>query len=199
MNPFRSKPHLEAHDSDQTLSPNDIEQQPLHPSSATLPYAKPSHNLIKLHAIDEESTNPKRLWAQGIRLAAKTNAVILLVIVVLTITGACYGHQYGRGFVSMYEGDCKQTKTLATGLHIMINILGTALVATSSYCCQVLMAPTRENVDYAHAHRIWLPIGTFDLKQLNLLPWRRKSVWYLLFLTSIAIQLVYVYFRSLSD
>lgn len=175
------------------ISADDVERQPLDLSPATLPTAKQHFPLIKVHGLDEESAKPDRQWATGIRLAAKTNAVILLVIVALTIAGACYGHQYNQGLFAMYEGDCKHTKAVSTGLHVLINILSITLVATSSYCCQLLMAPTRENVDHAHARRIWIPIGTFDLKQLSLLPWRSKAVCYLLFATSIAIQLMYVF------
>ena len=193
MNPFLSKEHLEAHDSEQTLTPNDIERQPLHPSSTALTSSKPDHTVINVHSAIEETTNPKRPWAKGIRLAAYANAFVLLTNVVLTIAGASYGSLYNRVLISMYKGNCDHTKTVATGLHILINILSTTLVASSSYCCQLLMAPTREDIDHAHAHRIWIPIGTFDIKRLSLLPRNRRLMWYLLFCTSITIQLMYFF------
>lgn len=192
MDSYGSTTHILAHhDSGQTLSVNDLEMHSLNPSSTTLASSEPDHTVIKVNADDTETTKPKRIWASGVRLAAYANALILLINVALTIAGACYGNKYNRVLFSMYEGNCKHTKRVATGLHILINILSTTLVATSSYCCQLLMAPTREDVDHAHAHRIWLPIGTFDIKRLSLLPRGRKLNWYMLLCTSIAIQLMY--------
>lgn len=197
MDPDSSTSHLlPGHVSDQQRSEHELVVQPVHTSMApSRPSAMSEYTVIGTSEDGDSTTKSstvKKQWATGIRLSAYANAAVLLVNIVLTIVGASYGNQFSSVLVSMYQGNCAHTKRVASGLHIMINILGTILVATSSYCCQLLMAPARQDIDNAHAHRVWLPVGTFNIKMLTLLPRHRKLMWYLMFGTSIAIQLMYV-------
>ncbi|KAI9925920.1 hypothetical protein MW887_005726 [Aspergillus wentii] len=102
-----------------------------------------------------------------------------------------YGRRFDFVSFSLTDGGCEKAKNTTTGVHVMINMLSTALVATSSYCCQLLMAPTRQDVDEAPARRIWLSVGSFNIKNWILLHRRRKILWVLMFGTSIVIQLIY--------
>lgn len=197
MDPDSSTSHLlTGHVSDLQRSEHELVVQPVHTSMApSQSSAMPEYTVIGTSEDGDSTTKSstvKKQWATGIRLSAYANAAVLLINIVLTIVGASYGNQFSSVLVSMYQGNCAHTKRVASGLHIMINILGTILVATSSYCCQLLMAPARQDIDNAHAHRVWLPVGTFNIKMLTLLPRHRKLMWYLMFGTSIAIQLMYV-------
>ena len=61
--------------------------------------------------------------------------------------------------VMLYERRCSKTKNWSTGLHLLINALGTVILRSSNWCAQFLGAPRREDLDRAHAWRSWLDIG----------------------------------------
>jgi hypothetical protein len=50
----------------------------------------------------------------------------------------------------LYEGDCGEMKTIDTWSHFGINVLSTLILGASNYAMQVLVAPTRDDIDRAH-------------------------------------------------
>ncbi|KAL0778617.1 hypothetical protein CaCOL14_004875 [Colletotrichum acutatum] len=110
-----------------------------------------------------------------------------------------YGSRNGVGLI--YEGDCSTVKRLDQWLHLLINLLGTGMLSASNYCMQLQAAPTRENVNAAHAKHKWLDIGIPSLRNLKYLSMWRRCSWALLALTSIPIHLIYnsAVFQSLSS
>ncbi|KAK2765090.1 hypothetical protein FQN54_008789 [Arachnomyces sp. PD_36] len=46
------------------------------------------------------------------------------------------------------------------GLHLVINVLSTVILAATNYCMQCLGAPARADIDKAHAQRRWLEIAS---------------------------------------
>ncbi|KAK1490984.1 hypothetical protein CTAM01_10477 [Colletotrichum tamarilloi] len=110
-----------------------------------------------------------------------------------------YGSRHGVGLI--YEGDCSTVKRLDQWLHLLINLLGTGMLSASNYCMQLQAAPTRENVNAAHAKDKWLDIGIPSLRNLKYLSMWRRCSWALLALTSIPIHLIYnsAVFQSLSS
>ncbi|KAL2129741.1 hypothetical protein VTI74DRAFT_7388 [Chaetomium olivicolor] len=57
-----------------------------------------------------------------------------------------------RNGVGVFSEDlsCAKSKDINTGIHVVINVLSTILLAGSHYCMQCLSAPTREQIDQAH-------------------------------------------------
>lgn len=51
----------------------------------------------------------------------------------------------------IWKGDCGRSKRVATWSHLGINISSTVILASSNYAMQILVAPTREDVDRAHS------------------------------------------------
>lgn len=89
-----------------------------------------------------------------------------------------------------YQGDCDTVNGISIGLGLLINAIGVAMTATSNYCCQIVTAPSRKEVDWAHSKRTWVAIGSQSMTNIWLAaPWR-KMLWLVLCATSIAIQLV---------
>ncbi|OAL05186.1 hypothetical protein IQ06DRAFT_361376 [Phaeosphaeriaceae sp. SRC1lsM3a] len=80
--------------------------------------------------------------------------VVLACTVLLINTGfiAWAVHTKGTtdGLGVLYEGSCESTKKTNIGVHLIINILSSALLGASNYCMQCLSAPTRPEVDKAH-------------------------------------------------
>ncbi|KAJ5772463.1 hypothetical protein N7520_002992 [Penicillium odoratum] len=100
----------------------------------------------------------------------------------------------------IYQGDCGIIKRWDFAAHLIINVLGTCILAASNYCMQTLVAPTREEVDAAHACGRWLDIGGASVKNLRAIGRNRLILWIILMLTASLFHLMYnsMIFESLS-
>ncbi|KAK1978279.1 hypothetical protein LZ30DRAFT_218972 [Colletotrichum cereale] len=127
-------------------------------------------------------------------------STILITNLAVTIFAySRYGSKNGVGLI--YQGDCSTIKRLDQWIHLLINLLGTGMLAASNFCMQLQAAPTRKNVDFAHEKGKWMDIGIPSLRNLRYLDnWQRAS-WALLALSSIPIHLIYnsAVFQSLSS
>ena len=86
---------------------------------------------------------------------------------------------------TIYRGDCSQSHRLSSRLHILINVLSTALLSASNLCMQLLAAPTRQEIDKAHENYIWLDIGVPSFRNLKHIGKRRGVAIVLLATSSI--------------
>lgn len=86
---------------------------------------------------------------------------------------------------TIFRGDCSQSHRLNSGLHIIINVLSTTLLAVSNLCMQLLAAPTRQEIDEAHKHHVWLDIGVPSFRNLKHISKRRSIAIFLLAISSI--------------
>ncbi|KXH37721.1 hypothetical protein CNYM01_11325 [Colletotrichum nymphaeae SA-01] len=77
----------------------------------------------------------------------------------------------------LLDTDCSTIRVLNTGIHILINVLGIILLAGSNYCMQCLMAPTRPEIDDAHARQNWLDVGVASIRNFCNITWKKKIVW----------------------
>lgn len=125
-------------------------------------------------------------WRFGALHFATWAAIVFTINIVVSIWGGVY--QKAKG--SLSEGDCGDIKNLNRGLHIFINILSTILLSGSNYCMQCLSAPTRTDIDRAHAKRLWLDIGVPSIRNLRHISRRRFWLWLLLGLSSVPLHLL---------
>lgn len=98
------------------------------------------------------------------------------------------GDQTGR---VVYTGTCNRTRALNIGLHLLINIVSTLVLASSNFFMQVLCAPTRSELDEAHVKRKFLEIGVQSPRNLLRIPFPRSIGWLLLALTSVPLHVVF--------
>lgn len=94
---------------------------------------------------------------------------------------------------SLYNGSCNMTRRLNTGIHLLINLLSTILLGASNYCMQCMSAPTRKEVDLAHARKKWLDIGVLSLRNLSRISRKRVTLYWLLGFSSLPLHLLCVY------
>ncbi|KAK2782992.1 hypothetical protein FQN53_009405 [Emmonsiellopsis sp. PD_33] len=141
----------------------------------------------------EQDGNRKR--TKGVLLCAWGATTVLIVNIILTIIAAAraYSTYEGQSFGSaiLYQGSCSRSKNWATGLHFVINILSTLVLAASNYSMQSLNAPSRQEVDNAHSRGKWLDIGTPSWRNLRVAGKRRRILWSLLLASSLPIHLIY--------
>ncbi|KIX96455.1 uncharacterized protein Z520_07721 [Fonsecaea multimorphosa CBS 102226] len=140
-------------------------------------------------------------WKLTLQLATLATATVLLVNVIITVYFAVSNGLHGGNSI-LYHGDCAETARLSTWSHIGINILSTILLSGSNNAQQYLSAPTRAELDRAHAAKEWLDIGIPSIRNLfssKIGPYRR-ILWGFLALGSIPLHWVYnsAMFASLS-
>ena len=144
-------------------------------------------------------------WRFGV---ASTFTLLLTVLFINTIFMIWAIKTYGThdGIGIMFSGSCQKTRSLSTWLHLAINVLGTAMLSGSNYCAvstavkknvanerqgmQRLCAPTREELDRAHARKLWVDIGITSFRNLRIISKSRLVVWILLALSSVPIHLL---------
>ncbi|KAL9034312.1 MAG: hypothetical protein Q9180_005478 [Flavoplaca navasiana] len=121
--------------------------------------------------------------------AVATGAVLLINLLVTIWAAAHYGIEDGIGTIQ--NGGCDFTKTLSLWSHFAINVLSTAMLSASNYCMQCLSAPTRQDIDRAHAQHLWLDIGVRSVRNLLHISRIKALLWVLLALSSIPLHLFY--------
>lgn len=94
------------------------------------------------------------------------------------------------GSAQIFFGNCSRAGTLSDIAHLVINVLSTLLLAASNYCAQLLLAPTRLEVEKAHQRGRWLQIGTLGHRNLPWIGAWRVCLAALLFLSSIPLHLL---------
>ena len=133
-------------------------------------------------------------WHTGV-LACATSVAIVLFINISLATYLATNPEYKmrRGIGTLYSGSCDKSKTIGLWLHLGINALSTVLLSGSNYTQQCLTAPTRSEVDAAHAKRQWMDIGVPSVRNLFWIKLERRILWFAIGFTSIPLHLLYVY------
>ncbi|KAK1674671.1 hypothetical protein BDP55DRAFT_632742 [Colletotrichum godetiae] len=98
------------------------------------------------------------------------------------------------------NGHCQSIQSWNTCAHVAINIISTVLLTGSNYCMQCLIAPTRTEIDSAHAKHEWLDIGIPSIRNFWSIAWKRRMLWALLAMSSFPLHLLFnsVVFTSTS-
>jgi hypothetical protein len=132
-----------------------------------------------------------RKWMAGWRFGAINCAVWASVVFIINFVVTIWAsvHNKTRGNL-LYQGDCDKVDQLNTGVHLIINFLSTVLLSSSNYAMQCLSAPTRNDVDKAHAKRVWLDIGVPSIHNLRRISRKRALLWALLGLSSLPLHLL---------
>ena len=118
-----------------------------------------------------------------------TGAVFLLNVLLSIWATRKFGTTNGYGV--LISGSCASTKRASTWIHLGINVLSTLLLSASNYCMQILTAPTRSEIDRAHAKGKWLDIGVPSMRNLKWISWYRVCIWILLAGSSLPLHLLY--------
>jgi hypothetical protein len=126
-------------------------------------------------------------WRFGVLNFAIWTLLVGSLNLAITIWGTIASNE-NQGLLR--AGDCDQIKRLNTGIHLLINVFSTVLLSGSNYCMQCLSAPTRKEVDRAHAIGKWLDIGIPSFRNLENIQIRRMFLWYLLGLSSLPLHLL---------
>lgn len=160
--------------------------------------ASPSMQSIVSEEIESRWSRRYKSTFSGWRFGALHFATWAAVVFLMNFVATIWGGVYQRSAGSLAEGDCGHIKNLNRGLHVLINILSTILLSGSNYCMQCLSAPTRTDVNQAHASGTWLDVGIPSIRNLKHISRRRLCLWLLLGLSSVPLHLLWVSRASLS-
>lgn len=127
-------------------------------------------------------------WRAGTLNFAVCASVVFVINLAITIWSfSRYKSNVDEVFM---ERDCNEIKKWNSGLHAIINILSTILLAGSNYCMQILSAPTRKNIDQAHAKGTSLDIAISSIRNIRHIGLRRALIWLLLGASSLPLHLM---------
>ena len=149
---------------------------------------------------ETDPTNPRALtWIKKLshrETALFIQIVISTAVLMFNISMTIYAAaKYGisNGFGDIYQGDCSLVGRYNTLVHLGINVVSTLLLGSSNYCAQLLVAPTRCEVDTAHNKGDWLDIGVPSLRNLwkKRIARKRKAAWSLLMVSSVLLHLIW--------
>lgn len=130
----------------------------------------------------------------GRRTAALVNTVLIANVSVLLAILSAMALSKAGGFnkpLIFFTGACGIAGALNTTLHIIINILSTATLASSNMFMQVLNAPSREEVDQSHTRGSWLEIGVLSARNIFRLSPFKTIAWLGFLISSIPIHLLF--------
>ncbi|KAL4799209.1 hypothetical protein BDV19DRAFT_385460 [Aspergillus venezuelensis] len=130
-------------------------------------------------------------WQATLYLGSITSFTVLILNLTMVLWAYLRHTEPGRSKNVLYEGDCDRTKELSSGIHFLINALSTFLLSASNFAMQCLSAPTRKDVDRAHARKKWLDIGVPSIRNLWRIPRSRLVAWLCLVWTSVSLHLFY--------
>ncbi|KAK8166580.1 hypothetical protein IWX90DRAFT_217352 [Phyllosticta citrichinensis] len=87
----------------------------------------------------------------------------VLLMNIAFAASSIYNFQMDSYTGQYFAGKCSSVKVANRWIHLGINVLSSLLLLSSNYCAQILMVPTREEVDRAHARKAWFDIGAQSL------------------------------------
>lgn len=105
-------------------------------------------------------------WRGGVALNVLLAAVILVAMIVCIVLAATTG-KFGAGDRIISTGSCGRIRGIDQAVQVIGNVLGIFFIAGASYVTQVLVSPTRDEVDAAHGKHRWLDIGVPSLRNMT--------------------------------
>ncbi|KAE8395465.1 hypothetical protein BDV23DRAFT_194168 [Aspergillus alliaceus] len=138
-------------------------------------------------------TEPNHL--HGWRVGAVASCILVGICLCLNVVATIYVRQKyppnSNDLGIMQEGTCSQIRSVDSRLHYALNVIATVLVGASNYNMQCLTAPTRAQVDQAHAKHRWLDIGVHSIRNLSFIGWPKAGLWLVLLLSTLPLHLLW--------
>lgn len=88
-------------------------------------------------------------WRKGVTISVICNIVALVFNSSLLLWAIYQRNPSPDGWI-LWQGSHDTLNLIDTLSHLAINIVSTAILAGSNYTLQILLAPTRKNIDRAH-------------------------------------------------
>lgn len=83
-----------------------------------------------------------------------------------------------QGVGTFFAGNCTRVSRLNSGIHAVMNIFSGILLSSGNYCMQLLVSPSRDEIDEAHSKGISLRIGVPNVRNLRHVDRKRVVGWF---------------------
>lgn len=87
-------------------------------------------------------------------------------------------------------GSCSTVQKWDAFWHFVLNIASTLLLGAGNYCMQVLVAPSRADVDKAHGEGYSLDVGIHSFRTVWRISYKRRAIWFVLSVISTLMHLL---------
>ncbi|KAK9785704.1 hypothetical protein SCARD494_11704 [Seiridium cardinale] len=132
----------------------------------------------------------------GWKRAAHVNSIVLgaitLTLLACLITSAEQTAGLSKAHM-FYTGTCDggSAAQVNVALHLLLNVVSTAIFASSNFFMQVLNSPSRKEVDEIHSKGPWMGIGVPSVRNTFGVSKFKTSCWILLLVPSIPLHLLF--------
>lgn len=117
----------------------------------------------------------KRSTMLNIQLSVAVVVVALNLALLPWLLSAYPLSHHGIGTFAV--GNCSRLGMLNSALHVALNIVSSLFLASGNYCMQILVAPSREEIDRAYSKGRSLEIGVPSVKNLWRIRRSRALTW----------------------
>lgn len=111
---------------------------------------------------------------------------------------ATVSHKPIDGIGTFMTGNCSTISQLNTGFHLLLNVISTLFLGAGNYCMQILVAPSREEIEDAHEKRESLDIGIPSFRNLHRIARARRLLWLAIGTVATVLHLLSVIIRFLT-
>ncbi|EFY97758.1 hypothetical protein MAA_06541 [Metarhizium robertsii ARSEF 23] len=125
-----------------------------------------------------------------LRIQTGLTALVAVINTVAWIWAAATHDMDARGVGTLFTGSCRDAANLNKVAHLILNGLSTLFLGAGNYCMQILAAPSRGDLNKAHAVGDWLEIGVPSLRNIRKLHRQKVILWFALGIVSILLHLV---------
>ncbi|KAF5662420.1 hypothetical protein FHETE_7966 [Fusarium heterosporum] len=153
---------------------------------------------VTLSILDYEEKSTTRGAGRPAWLRLATINIALLIVLALILLGVLiYGcvraSSLNAAFI-LYQGPCSTSQKINISVHLLLNVFSTLILASSNFFMQIINAPSRDDLDRAHARSGWVNIGVPSMRNFLYLGPAKFACWFVLACSSIPIHL---FFNSL--
>ncbi|KAH7233979.1 uncharacterized protein BKA55DRAFT_580583 [Fusarium redolens] len=145
---------------------------------------------------EEKSTTRGSGRPAWLRLAT-INIALLIVLALILLGVLIYGCVRAgslNGAFILFQGPCSTSQKINISVHLLLNVFSTLILASSNFFMQIINAPSRADLDRAHARSGWVNIGVPSMRNFLYLGPAKFACWFVLACSSIPIHL---FFNSL--
>ena len=152
----------------------------------------------------QKPTRAPSKWP-GWRTLILSGGVVILIVLVINISLLATAARSGRSVgtsghkndaLTFYNGSCSASSKIYSGTHLLTNIASTIIFMTSTACIQVLLAPSRADIDNCHEQHSWIHVGVINYRNFAKIPISRACLAALLAISSLPLHLLWVYYNN---
>lgn len=130
------------------------------------------------------------------KTSANVNTILVSALSAILLGALVYGLVVKRDLgvnstFPIFRGSCQTASGLNIFLHLVLNVLGTLILASSNFFMQLVAAPSRAELDRAHHASKWIDIGVPSLRNFASLSGFKRVSWLVLMVSSIPIHLFF--------